>query len=92
MYTTALSTGGSAASRGTFLGAEVLHAPPVMDHNRGVVDHTLVAQGPIERHQRARAQQGLDRGRGFDARILAPSDLAIPEVAGAAGMSAASMA
>ena len=58
MYTMALSTGGSAASRGTSLGAEVRHAPPVMDYYRGVVYNALVAQGPIERRRRARAQQG----------------------------------
>ena len=33
-------------------------APPVMDDDGRVVDHTLVAQGPIERRRRARAQQG----------------------------------
>ena len=79
MYTTALSTGGSAASRGTSLGAEVLHAPPVVDHHGRLVDHPLVAQGPIERRRRARAQQGQDRGRRFDGRVLAPRDLPFPE-------------
>ncbi|CAH0374110.1 unnamed protein product [Pelagomonas calceolata] len=59
----ALSTGGSAASRGTSLGAEVRQAPPVMDDYRGVVYNALVAQGPIERRRRARTQPGLDRSR-----------------------------
>ena len=56
----ALSTGGSAASRGTSLGAEVRQAPPVMDDYRGVVYNALVAQGPIERRRRARTQPGLE--------------------------------
>ena len=70
MYTMALSTS---------LGAEVLHTPPVMHHNRCLVDRPLVAQGPVERRRRAWAQQGQDRGRRFDGRVLAPSDLPFPE-------------
>ena len=75
----ALSTGGSAASRGTSLGAEVRQAPPVMDDYRGVVYNALVAQGPIERRRRARTQPGLDRGRRVDGRVLAPRNLEFPE-------------
>ena len=57
----------------------MLHAPPVVDDYSGVVYNALVAQGPIERRRRARAQQGQDRGRRFDGRVLAPSDLSFPE-------------
>ena len=58
----------------------MLHALPVVDDYSGVVYNALVAQGPIERRRRARAQQGqttrrrASQHRKWEGALLAPSE------------------